>query len=292
MMNSDYNSIFKKSNFEAVYKSSFFMERNCVSSPLPSQNYHYHNCYELYYLYSGERYYFIKDKTYHVEAGTFVLIKPFEIHCTANFAKYGYDRLLINFKKDYLQNLLIATDSSNLFECFDKNIHTITLNQDQQHFAELLLKSMLKEYHLGRVLENDYLKLSLMQLLMFVSKNCSNSDENIPKYVNSTHKVISEITGYINNHYYDDITLSSISDCFYISPCYFSRIFKKLSGLSFTEYLNNVRVKEARKLLYKTDMSMAEIAEATGFKSNTHFDRIFKKITGVSPSIYKKANKK
>lgn len=281
-------NISDKSNFEAVYKSSFFMERQCVPSPKPSQNYHYHDCYELYYLYSGERYYFIKDKTYHVEGGTFVLIKPFEIHCTANFARYGYDRLLINFKKDYLQNFLNACDNANLFECFDKNIHTITLNPKQQHFAELMLQNMMTEYESEKALENDYLKMSLMQLVMFLNKNRSDSGENVLKYFNSTHKVISEIIGYINNNYYEDITLASISEDFYISPCYFSRTFKKLSGLSFTEYINNVRVKEARKLLYKTNMNIAEIAETTGFKSNTHFDRVFKNIMGMSPLTYKK----
>lgn len=283
------HNITDKSNFEAVFKSSFFMERQNVPSPRPSQNYHYHDCYELYYLYSGERYYFIKDKTYHVESGAFVLIKPYEIHCTANFAQHGYDRLLINFKKDYLEKFLIATTNTNLFECFDKNIHTIMLNPQQQHFAELILENMLQEYHPESISENDYLKTSLMQLLMFIGKHRSSSGDNIFNYVNSTHKTISEITGYINNHYYEDITLASISEYFYISPCYFSRIFKKLSGLSFTEYLNNVRIKEARKLLYKTDMSIGEVAEATGFKSNTHFDRVFKNIMGISPLNYKKS---
>lgn len=128
-----------KFDFQAVYKSSFFIERANVPSPIPSQNYHYHDCYELYYLYSGERYYFIKDNTYHVEGGSLVLIKPYEIHCTANFADCGYDRLLINFKKDFVRKLIFSCGDTNPFECFDKNIHTIILNPKERQFIEFLL---------------------------------------------------------------------------------------------------------------------------------------------------------
>lgn len=290
-MKTQYQNFSDRTNFEVVYKSAFFLERKNVPSPKPSQKYHYHDCYELYYLYSGERYYFIKDKTYHVNEGSFVLIKPYEIHCTANFAQYGYDRLLINFKKDYLEKFLDAMESTNPFECFEKNLHTIILTPHEQHFAELMLDNMLCEYQSGNALDNVYLKTCLMQLLLFISKNHRHPTNDIYSYVDSTHKTISEITGYINNNYYEDITLALISELFYISPCYFSRTFKKVSGLSFTEYLNNVRIKEARKLLYKTDMSIAQVAEKTGFKSNTHFDRIFKSITGMSPLTYKKSIK-
>ena len=280
-----------RNNFEAVYKSAFFLERKNVASPKPSQKYHYHDCYELYYLYSGERYYFIKDKTYHVDGGSFVLIKPYEIHCSANFAQYGYDRLLINFKKDYLDKFLGAMEGTNPFECFEKDIHTIILTPHEQHFVELMLDNMLSEYQSENALDNVYLKTCLMQLLLFINNHRHQKIDSLYNYANSTHKTISEITGYINNNYYEDITLSLISELFYISPCYFSRTFKKVCGLSFTEYLNNVRIKEARKLLYKTDMSIAQIADKTGFKSNAHFDRIFKSITGVSPLTYKKSIK-
>ena len=49
-------------NFELVSKSDFWMQPMQISAPKPTQHYHYHDSYELYYLYSGERYYFIKDK--------------------------------------------------------------------------------------------------------------------------------------------------------------------------------------------------------------------------------------
>ncbi len=278
----------EQTNFEAIYKTDFFMERRNVPSPIPSQNYHYHDCYELYYLYSGERYYFIQDTTYHVGDGAFVFIQPYDIHCTANFEGCGYDRMLINFKRDYLEEFLPLFGDVNIFECFDEAVHTAVLSPVSRQFAEKLLENMLKEYLSQNPAREKYLKIALLQLLLFLNMHRNTSEGSMLQYVNSTHKTIAEITGFINNYYYEDITLESISARFFISPCYFSRTFKKVSGLSFTQYLNNVRIKEARNLLVTTNMTITEIAIATGFRSSTHFNRVFKNITGMSPLNYKK----
>ena len=281
----------KTYKFQTVYKKNFFIERLNVPSPIPSQNIHYHEGYELYYLYGGERYYFIKDKTYHVESGSLVLINKGDIHSTSNFAHHGYDRVLINFKDEFIKELLAAAYPSNPLECFENSNHTIVLNPKEKVFIESLFESMLSHYDPETVTDNTYLKFSLMQLLLFIDNTRRHPVSEISSYANSTHKTISEITSYINNHYRENITLDSISNMFYLSPCYFSRTFKKVCGMPFSEYLNNVRVKEARKLLNNTDMSVTTVATAVGFGSNAHFDRVFKRLTGMSPLSFKKASK-
>ena len=97
-----------------------------------------------------------------------------------------------------------------------------------------------------------------------------------------------EILGYINNHYFENLTLESISTRYYLSTFYFSRTFKEVTGFHFIEYLNNVRIKEAKKLLINSSRSIHEIAAAVGFNNTTHFGRVFKQITGCSPSAYEK----
>ena len=84
------------------------------------------------------------------------------------------------------------------------------------------------------------------------------------------------------------MTLQTISERFYISPYYFSRTFKQITGFTFIEYLNGVRIKEAQKLLRKTNLSIGKIAESVGYQNNTHFGRLFKKATGISPLAYRK----
>ena len=277
-----------KTNYVLISKSPFWMERRSVTSPVPSQHYHYHDCYELYYLYSGERYYFIKDRTYHIKRGTLVLINSYDIHCTANFETSGYDRILINFKKDFLKKYLEDIHDINLLECFNQNAHIIRLNSQEQRFMETFLHTMMNEYKAKEIGYSSYLKAALIQLLLFINRHNNQLNNSDIQYVNSTHKTISEITEFINTNYNKDITLTTISDLFFISPYHLSRTFKCITGFAFIEYLNAVRIKNAQKMLRETDFTITEIAEIVGYKSTTHFGRVFKSITGISPLTYRK----
>lgn len=75
------------------------------------------------------------------------------------------------------------------------------------------------------------------------------------------------------------------------SKNYFSYLFKKELGISFVEYLNQVRVEAAKKLLDTTDEKTYEISEKVGYSDYKYFSSVFKKITGVSPAQYKKMSK-
>lgn len=82
--------------------------------PTSMQDYHYHNLYEMYYLLSGERYYFIKDKTYHIKKGDLVLIKEYLTHCSVASESCPYERMLIDFKKDFISDINEAMGGSLL----------------------------------------------------------------------------------------------------------------------------------------------------------------------------------
>ncbi len=270
----------------------FRIERASVNVPVPGRTHHYHDSYEIYYLYSGDRYYFIKDKSYHIKRGDLVLIKPYDVHCTTNFSKSGYDRFLINVKKSYLDGLLGLTCGINLFECFEKDIHVVKLNPQEQSYVENLLLAMLSEYCSENLGHDYFLKTSLIQLLIFASRYSGQIVDSSQSYVSAVHKTVSEVAAYINNNYKEDITLESVSEKFFISPFYFSRTFKRVTGVAFTEYLANIRIKEAKRLIAKTDMSISDIAEAVGYKSSTHFGRTFKSMIGMPPTTYKRIHRK
>ena len=277
-----------KTGFASLSSDNFNIEHQRIENPTSMTRYHYHNHCEIYYLLNGERFYLINDKVYHIESGNLVLISPYLIHATTNYAKSSYERLLLEFKKEFLSEISKSLKSVNLFDCFEKEVHVIPLDIKEQHFVETLLFSMLAEYKNNSPDLEDYAKSSIIQLLLFAGKHARNTNEYNPVYINSTHKIISEITGYVNNNYDEEINLSKISELFHISPCHFSRTFKKETGLAFSDYLNNVRIKEARKLIHNTDMTISEIAFSVGYKSSTHFGRIFKEIVGTSPLAYKK----
>lgn len=281
----------KRTDNGLVPDASIFLQKSTVAMPGSMRDHHYHDYYEIYYLLAGDRYYFVKDKTYHIKSGSFVLIKPYDIHSTSKANENGYERYLISFRKKFLEDFLKGTDGEILLTSFVNGGNVATFSPEDRVVVESILSAMLTEYQRKQAGYLQFLKASLMQLLLLVARYSADSASTkvgITDYFNPTHKTVSTVAAYINNNYSEDITLTTIANQFFISPCYFSRIFKAATGFSFVEYLNGVRLKEAKRLLAKTSMGISDIGDQVGYKSNTHFGRAFKNAFGISPSLYRK----
>jgi two-component system response regulator YesN len=102
---------------------------------------------------------------------------------------------------------------------------------------------------------------------------------------NSKHRqVVDYMTGYIHEHYAEDITLAELSEKLYISRNHLSIIFKNMTGETFNNYLTRVRIEKARELLLERNRLVYEVAEQVGYKNVPYFSTLFKKITGMSPT--------
>ena len=100
------------------------------------------------------------------------------------------------------------------------------------------------------------------------------------------HK-IQQAVRFINDNYQTDIRLAAAAREAGMSPAHFSRIFKKVMGLSYRDYLNGRRITKAINLLRTSAKSVTEIAVSLGFADPTGFGRIFKKLTGHTPSAFR-----
>ena len=92
---------------------------------------------------------------------------------------------------------------------------------------------------------------------------------------------------YISKHYTSALTLEEVAMHVGLNPSYFSSYFKQMCGSSFKEYLNMVRIEEAKRLLSNTDYSILDIAIAIGFDNQSYFSKVFKKYTGLTPKHYR-----
>ncbi len=92
---------------------------------------------------------------------------------------------------------------------------------------------------------------------------------------------------YIKDHFDKDISLDDVSRVVNISPYYFSKVFKEECGLNFIEYLTNIRIDNAKKLLENSNLSIKEICVSCGYTDPNYFSRSFKKNVGVTPTEYK-----
>jgi two-component system response regulator YesN len=104
-------------------------------------------------------------------------------------------------------------------------------------------------------------------------------------------QVFEEAIEYINENFDKDITLEDVSGHVHISPYHFSHEFKKFTGMNFIEYLTKTRIKEAKKLLLTTDLSIGEISNQVGYDDPSYFGRVFKSMEGMPPSKFKVSKK-
>ena len=249
---------------------------------------HYHNGYEIYYLLDGERYYFIEERTYHVKKGSLVLINKNILHKTLDAADPAHERILISFNDKYLYNLIEEINDINLYFVFKNNQYLLTPSIEKQLWLENFLFKMIRENKQKKVGFKSCLKSMLIQLLIFINR-LSKTNQNLDiEHPDPTSAKISEIANYIKNNYQQELKLKTVAEKFNLTPSYLSKTFKKITGFNFVEYKNNVRVKEARKLLQQTNSNITQIAGKAGYNNITHFGRTFKKITGYSPLNYRK----
>ena len=116
---------------------------------------------------------------------------------------------------------------------------------------------------------------------------CVYKDKNL-KSVN----IIRNAKEFIRTNYKKKIKLEDISKVICLSPYYLSHIFKKETGYTLFQYLTNVRIEEAKRLLENTPWNTTRISFEVGFVDQSYFCKVFKKSEGISPSDYKKRMKR
>ncbi|WNS44894.1 response regulator [Paenibacillus sp. MMS20-IR301] len=102
---------------------------------------------------------------------------------------------------------------------------------------------------------------------------------------------LAQVKSYVEEHYAENITLESIAALVYMNPYYFSSFFKKHTGQNFKNYLTEVRMDHARRLLLQSDLMVYEIADRVGYNNARHFSDMFKKQFGKLPQEYKQSVK-
>ncbi|TDF99177.1 helix-turn-helix transcriptional regulator [Paenibacillus piri] len=251
---------------------------------------HSHDSYEIYYMRSGERFYFIKDRSYHVKRGDLVLIPPNVLHKTTESGSPHHERILINFKESFVDgvNRVVAVDLLQAFE--DGPV----LHPDSRELitVESIMDKMLREQRQGEPDAEGYARLLLGELLLLIHRHVRQMDlrSKTIEHPTTLHRKVSDMVVHINNHFREPLSLKSLADHFHISPYYLCRIYKEVTGFTVVEYVNQLRIQEAQQLLKSTRSSVTEITEKVGFESSTHFGRIFKSLCGMSPLKYRKLN--
>ena len=115
-----------------------------------------------------------------------------------------------------------------------------------------------------------------------------NTDKQVVKKI--TPRLVEEmenVARFIQENYLSKITLEKAASTTHLSSFYFSKIFKQYFGMSFSDYLNDCRLKKACDLLLNPKFSIKEVAEMTGYPDQNYFSRVFQKLNGMTPSEFR-----
>jgi AraC-like DNA-binding protein len=99
---------------------------------------------------------------------------------------------------------------------------------------------------------------------------------------------IRPVLAYVNGHCRDSVTLDDIADLVHVSPSRVRHVFKDVTGVSFKEYVTQVRVAEAKRLLLSTDLSVADVAQAVSYTNLHQFYKVFYRSCAMSPGEYRR----
>ena len=213
------------------------------------------------------------------------------------------DRICDNIEQDEIINCIIKCDFDQADKILKKSFNQLKKEKCYDRKAVESHARLLVDILVGACKSNGidikgYINGERWYSVPFLETIDDYCDWTLAAYHNVLNKVkniieqknpmILRACEYININYAKDITLSCVACCVEKTPNYLSYIFKKEMGISFSDYLNSVRIDNAKELLKSTNLLVCEIAEKVGYKNISYFTQIFKKKTGCAPSNLRK----
>ena len=243
----------------------------------------------IFYLWSGSCRFLLKDTVYQMESGDLVFIAPGELHHSLYSAGEVCEIVMIYFKEEYLHLSDWSADSLTSISGQGLQLHSFmgSVPTVYQEYLRSLLTRMLTENSRFDQYSEHFERCYLEELLLMLMRH-SVMNEKEPDLLNSRDADILLATKYIYNNFRKPLTLEEVSSVASLSPTYFSKKFKLITGMGFKEYLNYVRLKHAQTALLTSDSSITDIALEYGFNDSNYFKDLFKKVYGKSPREYRK----
>lgn len=263
-------------------------------------NFHRHDFIEIAYVSTGRGMHLIGNDKYPVSKGDLCIINydiPHVFIQNEEDKKGDFTVYNCVFKPEFIDYSLINSKdfksiaASLLFNSFfieDKPAINLKLTGLNQTEIEEIYRKMYMEY---TTKPKGYINILRSYLIEMLTKTFRllESENDITDANSHKYKIINEALEFLNNNYSSScLNIDEVAFKTFLSRGYFSKIFKEVTGLNYSEYLQNLRITEACKLLKTTDAKIIDIMSNVGFKDIKHFHKLFKKITGHSPGEYRK----
>ncbi len=252
---------------------------------------HWHSYGEILLVGPGDtNIYKVNQTVYHLVEGDFVLIWPMEMHEIIDADREH--SLVIQFSNTFTNSVF---DLQRIMH-FYHNLHVLCIHTHPELIRELhKIAYEMKEIFTSRQFDREI--KCCMLLMQFMMKLDEHRDEfreeldveNRDSYSDDTFRKLVAVTDYIkSNLAVEDLSQSAMAEKAGISKDYFSRIFKNVTGMNYSKWLNLIRLEKAISLFPEKNLSLTEIAMLSGFQSIPSFNRVFRDEKGMSPGEYRK----
>ena len=252
---------------------------------------HWHDEAEIIYVTKGCAKITVWSNTYHVQEGDIVILMPHVIHSIEQLDSHHaeYFNIVFHFSilekpeensryDKYLKPFLAHEKSVNCYEPKGTKLNTC--------LTPLLLS--LIENRRNSYTTCEYLvKSNLFMIMHYLNQACINTDKNEVLLQENYHK-LKTVLYHVQNSYAQNITIKQAAALCGFSESHFMKLFKELTGMSFTAYLINYRLELSAKQLIETDQKIIDIATNCGFNNHSYFTRAFLKKYNLTPAKYRR----
>lgn len=249
---------------------------------------HWHEEFEIIYTLKGHLQIFVSGNEYTALPGDICLVNPRELHFMGSSdLSVSYYTLL--FPMEFLSFQTIDHLESTFFRPL-RNGQRSWQNQIKDQALQKELGPILDELiQINKKKTNTYELRTKILLLQFI-ETLLTFQHPISETASSKQGIMQkELLLYLQEHFTEKITLDQLSQEFHLSSKYLSRYFKEHFHLTFSSYIQHLRLTHAQKLLENTEKSVTEIALSSGFPNVSYFIRSFKESYGMSPLNYRKS---
>lgn len=259
--------------FDIVYKNSL------SDSPVGP---HSHNAVELYFTLSDLPDVLLNDTVSAVPAGTLIIIPPFCVHQLYHEVGKFYERYILSINTQWLDN--VFCHKADAFTYLKESASPLLLTPKPSQYP-IWMQGLNRLISFPSITVPEALSC-FFDLLSTLNQMVDTFSVNQPLPISTTQKRINEIISYIQEHIYENLSVSDLSAHFYLHPDYLSRLFKKHAHISVSRYIILQKTATAQTLL-REGCTVAQVQEKLGYSSYAYFFKTFQKNTGLSPSKYR-----
>ncbi len=263
---------------------------------------HGHDSIQINYIVKGSLSHIINNSSHTLVKGDIFIIPPFVPHCLTFKEHSECEIIELEFTPEFvfggsssMENIETIFDFAYIepFLVSECDVRPrLNLSGKAQSDVEHMFSTILTEYNQQSSSFLLAIKATILSLLVYVSRLFQEDIKDTEsRQLFDRHRVaISDAIDYIDKNFSEDISIEKVSRVAMLSQSYFSYLFKSMTGKTFVEYLNELRIQEAMNLLKNTNKRVVDICFESGFKNVNHFNRTFKNHAGISPMQYRNAN--